>query len=208
MQKLLGLIDKAKAGDEASKNELFLALGADGRAKGAMRNLYRGAACLEFGDIEAEFWRGVLLGLALVKRDIGDPIAHLIQRGVWQVKTAMREELSKKVLQRCLDCGRTNGKYSKGRKCSKCGNDTENVYRLEPYDHAQDGRSYLDSVAWVQTLDIRNRLQARQQAVFDALLRAFKEDPESPVSAAAKALGISRQRLHQHLNKIRLSVQS
>lgn len=203
MSEIRQLLTEALQGKQESREKLFVVLRRDGRARGAIRNLSRNAACMEVADVESEFWRGVLLGLGVVREDIGDPVAHLIQRGVWQVKTAMREELSRKIVQKCIMCGKINGSYDYGRRCKACGGSVENLYRLEPYEQLEDTRSYLDSVASVWVTEIKHLLHGRQREVFESLLDALHENPETPVASAAKATGMSRQRFHQHLKKIR-----
>lgn len=158
---------------------------------------------LEREDVEAEFWRGVLVGLASVRMDMGDPIAHLVQRGVWQVKSVIREEIGRKVVQSCSACGRTNGKYDYRRLCAFCGAKCENVYRMEADDSLDETQSYVEDIASLTLSDVRNRLNPKQNQVLEALLGALYEEPESPMSAAARTLNMSRQRLHKHLDRIR-----
>lgn len=196
----------AKAGDKEARDKIVRHLMADPRTRGAVYNLRKRSPSLEGDDVDAVFWLGVLVGLDHVKHDIGDPMAYLVQRGVWQVKSAVREELSRKVVQQCSSCGHFNGKYDYNRRCFRCGEATENVFRLETEDIMDESRSYLDSVASVTVDMVKAHLSEGQVRVLEALLDAHYQAPESPVNGAAKTLGISRQRVHQHLAKIRAAV--
>lgn len=199
-------LTKAREGDLVAREKIIRQLMADPRTRGAVYNLRKRGGCLEAEDVEAEFWRGVLIGLDFVRHDIGDPMAHLVQRGVWQVKSAVREEIGRRVVQHCSTCGKLNGKYNYARVCSTCGGAVENVQRMEPDDDLDERQPYLESIANV-TLDVvRMRLSDGQRRVFEALLSAHYDDPESPVVGAARTLGISRQRMHQHIGKIRRAV--
>ncbi len=205
MSEALGLLRRAKKGDPEAKEVLFRSLMKDGRAKAAMRGSYRGAACMEFGDIQGEFWLGVLAGLSKVREDVGDPVAHLVQRGVWQVKTAMREELERKIVQQCIICREQNRRYSYDRKCERCGETCENVYRLV-MEEESDAKSYLDSIADSSLAIVRASLPANQVRVLNALLVAHHTHPESPIVRAAELLGVSRQRIHQLIQRIQDAV--
>lgn len=199
----LGLLQRAKdEKDGQAREELFARLRRDGRTKTALRGMWRGAACMDFEDIEGEFWLGVLASLPKVQAGIGDPVSHLIQRGIWQVKSAMREELNRKVVQECTACGKSNGTYAYDRRCQRCGQDCENTYRLVPED-ALDSHSYLDSVADVTIAVMRRGLAVNQLRVLDALLSAYYTHPEAPIAQVAVLLKVSRQRVHQLIEKLK-----
>lgn len=170
--------------------------------KGVLYNLSKTSSFLDKDDIEGEFWYGVLKALPKVK-NIGNPIAHLIQMGVWQVKSAIREELNRNIIQECLICGKHNTKYSYDRRCKNCNESVENIYRNMPHDELSDARIYLDSISKIEIDSMRIFLNKNEAKIVDALLLSCSENPESPIIHASKILKISRQRIHQMIQKIR-----
>lgn len=197
------LLKLAKTGDLVARGKIIKQLMADPRTRGAVYNLRKRSPALDGDDVDAVFWLGVLVGLDHVKHDIGDPMAYLVQRGVWQVKSAVREELGRKVVQHCSHCGQINGRYVYSRQCTKCGSAVENVSRLEPEDSMDEQISYLESVASITIDMLKSHLSDHQTKIIEVLLDAHYTTPESPIVGAAKKLGISRQRMHQHLGRIR-----
>lgn len=146
--------------------------------------------------MNAEFWRGVLIGMKTVKADIGDPIAHLIQHGVWQVKSVIRHELAKRVTQSCATCCKLNTKYSYKRLCETCGGNVENVYRIQPMEN-EDMAEYVRDIASTSVEELKSKADAKFHRLIEAIYDGCEvcEEPESPMSYAANKLGVSKQRV-------------
>lgn len=189
-----------------NKQRLLYQMYNDNGIKCVLFKLGKTASFLDKSDIEGEFWHGVLKALPKVK-NIGNPVAHLIQMGVWQVKSAIREELNRNIVQECLNCGNHNSKYSYNRTCKICFESVENIYRNKPHDEISDARVYLDSIAGIEIDSVRLFLNKNEIRVLDALLISCSENPESPIIHASKLLNISRQRIHQMIKKIRDTLQ-
>lgn len=200
------IVERMDKIEEEYKSQLLYKLQINAGIQGVIHNLSKTASFLDKQDIEGEFWHGVLKALPKVK-NIGNPIAHLIQMGVWQVKSAIREELNRNIVQECLLCGGQNTKYSYNRKCKKCDESVENIYRNTPHDESSDARMYLDSISKIEVESIRIFLNKNEIRVLDALLVSCNENPESPIIYASKLLNISRQRIHQMIKKIRDTLQ-
>lgn len=186
---------------------LVINVGRRSARSGILRKLGYNAACMEKDDVEAEFWRGVVMGLRSVRTDWGDAVAYLIQRGVWQVKSTIRAEITRRILQSCNECNHVNGTYSYDRRCEECGANVENTYRaVELTDVFQD--EYTSSIARMHVESLRTVLSPHRHRVFDAVYEACVFGEEHPVSAAARKLGISKQRISLVLSKIRKELPS
>jgi hypothetical protein len=82
------IVERMDKIEEEYKSQLLYKLQINAGVQGVIHNLSKTASFLDKQDIEGEFWHGVLKALPKVK-NIGNPIAHLIQMGVWQVKSAI-----------------------------------------------------------------------------------------------------------------------
>lgn len=200
------LLNNVRRGDLDSRNQLYRILESDQRVQRTVRSLSYEASCVESDDVHAEFWRGVLLGMDIVRHDLGDPVLHLIKRGVWQVKSVVRRELRLKIVQICIACSHINDSYSYRRTCSRCGMSVENLARCVDVADHDFNDEYLSDVASVTAVQVTGKVSPRQRAILDAILACCVSGSTNPQADAARILGISRQRVDQHVKKLRVSL--
>ena len=171
-----------------------------------LRSLCFKDSVLERDDVQAEFWRGVLVGMDKVKHNIGDPVSHLIQRGVWQVKSVVKSEISRQIVQYCSHCCAMNDSYSYRRACNKCGGSVENMGRLVELEDYAASHEYVHNIGTVMMIKVVGALSETQKIVLERIVQLCVDGSHDPAVDAARSLGISRQRVHQHIQKIRPKV--
>lgn len=196
------LLESAKSGDRRAQSQLFRVLMSDVRVGRAIRSLTYEKSVLEKDDVKAEFWVGVLRGIPVVNHDMGDPVLHLIQRGVWQVKSVVRVELGKRIVQTCMACHKLNSTYNFERKCNSCSGPVENVGRHEGLGELDfpDRRTQTDRRTHVC---VNKALSPTQERVLELLLQACLDHSEHPQADIARVMGVSRQRIQQQIDKVR-----
>lgn len=197
------LIESAKRGDKVALVRLFQILQTDKRVIRTVRSLSYDKSVLDKEDAKAEFWRGVLQGVAVVRHDMGDPVLHLVQRGIWQVKSIVKHELNKNIVQYCERCRRINSQYSFIRVCEKCTSSVENISRAEDCDVDVPAMQYIDRIASVTNVEVKGILSPNQLHILELLIQACLDDSDHPQADIARALGISRERVRQQMEKIR-----
>lgn len=72
----------------------------------------------DYGDIVGIFNEGLMMGLEAMNLNIGDPMEYLIYRGYAYMRTQVRNECNRSILQECSGCGKIRP-FRSG-KCS-CG---------------------------------------------------------------------------------------
>lgn len=197
------LLEDVRKGDLSARNQLFRMLQQDQRVNRTIRSLIFERAVVEPEDIKSEFWRGVLQGMACVRHDVGDPVLHLVQRGVWQVKSIVKSEIGKRIVQTCTRCGRINVKYSYSRICKVCKAPTQNDTRHSDITDHDSAAEYVDSIAHHTTVNLTRTVTPSQYRVLELLIQACIDGSNRPQVDVARILGISRMRVGQQLNKIR-----
>lgn len=187
-----------------ARDGLYRLMSASHRLKSLVKRLSYNAACMDKDDVNAEFWKGVIVGMDHVKSDIGDPVAHLVQRGVWQVKSIIRSELAKKVTQQCQSCRSFNIKYNYKRICASCGGNVENVYRSQPMED-EDVADYVKDVASMSVDDLKTSVNPKFGRLIESIYEGCTKcaHNESPLSYAAKSLGVSKQRVSFLMRQMR-----
>ncbi len=197
------LLESIRQNDQDARNQLFRSLNLDKRVRRTIQSLTYDKSVLEPDDVKAEFWRGVLKGVAVVRYDIGDPVLHLIKRGVWQVKSVVRTELNKRVVQYCTRCGRFNGVYSFKRVCIKCGAIVENQSRHSDIDDLHNSLEDVDSNLHNQCIRVTKKVSPAQQRILELLVQACIDGSNHPQSDISRILGVSRVRVHQQIEKLK-----
>lgn len=194
---MLDLLKKASQGCENARNQLYQHLNADPRIKRTIRSLSYNKSIIEPEDIRAEFWLGVMKGLGIVKNECGDPIMHLIKRGVWQVQSIVRKELRAKIMQVCIKCGNTNKNYSYKRKCEYCSNDVTHESRYEDIGLHDFSIDYLSSIGSNTTIMLASKISPNQLHILELLIQACLDGAEHPIVEVARIVNISRERVRQ-----------
>ncbi len=198
------LVREVAQGKNQSKSDLYCLMSNSPQTRAIIRKLSYNTACIDKDDIEAEFWLGVVKGMESVNPLIGDPIAHLIQHGVWQVKSIIRTEITKRIYQFCQKCCDVNKKYSYSRICDKCGDSVENMYRIQPIEN-EDMTEYVRDIGSISVDEIRSKTDKKFHALIDAIYEGCKkyDGSQSPIMHAAGKLGVSKQRISFLLNQMR-----
>jgi hypothetical protein len=83
----LQLIPSAQRCDQSARAKLVMFL--DERYGWMLAKLYSGDPMLSREDIHSEFLEGIIGGIPKVKMEVGDPLFHLAQRGLWKAKAAV-----------------------------------------------------------------------------------------------------------------------
>lgn len=201
------LLQKVTEGDDIARNLLCQNLMADKRVGKTINALTYRNSVVEADDVKGEFWRGVAMGFSTIRHDIGDPILHLIQRGIWQVKSTVRQELQKRIIQLCGECGRFNKKYAFTRRCTHCNGSVENVHRETSFQGVDIADIYLDRISTLSSVGVTGRISQAQRRIIRNLVEQINEGVRFPALATAKALGISKQRVHQQIKILRSYVE-
>lgn len=200
------LIQDVKEGNLEARHQLYRILERDKRAKAAIHRLSYEHSVLDRDDVRGEFWRGVALGMEVVKHDIGDPVLHLIQRGVWQVMSVVKHELRSRVMQSCLACGRNNSEYSYSRTCNVCTGPVENTGRYMDIADHDFAVEYLDNVSKVTSVSVTGPISTQQKRILEVLIQCCLQGSQHPASDASRILGICRERVRQHIAKLQPKV--
>lgn len=56
-------------------------------------------------DQMSRFMQGLFYGLCSVQWDRGDPIAYMVNKGLWVVRTYQYRAMGKRIIRRCATCG-------------------------------------------------------------------------------------------------------
>lgn len=96
----LALIPRAQERDPVALTELLSYI--DQRYGWMIAKLYSSDPMLSREDIYAEFLEGVVGGIPIVSMDIGNPLFHLAQRGLWNAKSAVESAKKYQYLPRRL----------------------------------------------------------------------------------------------------------
>lgn len=104
---------------EETKENMLAKLMASDRYKQALGGLHkythpRG----DYGDLVGIFNEGIMMGMESVNLKVGDPLEYLIYRGYAYMRSQIRNECNKTMLEECTSCG-TIRPY-RGTRC-KCG---------------------------------------------------------------------------------------
>lgn len=198
------LVREVAQGKDQSRTDLYQLLSNSPQIRAVIRRLSYNTACIDKDDIDAEFWAGVVRGMDTVNPKIGDPIAHLIQHGVWQVKSIVRTEITKRIYQFCSVCCDMNKKYSYSRICDKCGGNVENMYRIQPLEN-EDLTEYIRDIGSITVDEIKGKTDKKFHALIDAIYDGCKncDESKSPLIYAASKMGVSKQRVSFLLNQMR-----
>ena len=196
------LLRDVRQGDLGARSQLYQSLKQDNRVNRTIRSLTYKHSCIESDDIKAEFWHGVIKGMNVIRSDIGDPILHLIKRGIWQVKSVVRQELNKKIVQYCSNCGGINGSYSFAKICQKCGNHVDNMGRyiaIDEHDFQKEDHEFYK----VTIIHVTKSITKSQQSVLEIIVQCCVDGVEHPRTQCSRILGISKERVRQQLEKIK-----
>jgi hypothetical protein len=186
-------------------NPLFTQLRHDRRTKNAIRGLIKRCYLLDPDDIEAEFWVGVIKGLEAVDIKIGDPLLYLIKYGMWNVRSAMRKELNKNIIQRCNHCGHQDNQYIYSKLCIICNTNMHSEIRYSSIDGLEipiDEDKKEESL-----IHLKVQLTPQQIKALNALIRACNAGSTQPLTDAANELGISRPMMTKHVRTFRNNIE-
>lgn len=148
-------------------------------------------------DLQGEFHIGVMQGLPRVKK-IGDPMAYLAQSGMWRVRSALRNALKQTAQQRCI-CGHVRT-FDYDRACKACSvkGNHETVVRFEKFP--EDFQLAVDEIAVVMATSSILK-QFEEGSMKSQVVRLIMAG--CPKENLAEVLGVSRQRIHVLLNRIK-----
>jgi len=138
-----------------------------------------------------------------VRHDLGDPIMHLIQRGVWQVKSVVKAELNRRIAQHCSQCGRINGRYNFSHLCKKCKAPVENVSRNVDIGDRDFIREELCGESDSTVVIVSRNLTSAQRRILELLIQSMVDGSDHPQSSISRILGISKQRVSQQIEKMK-----
>lgn len=205
------LIAMAQGGDEQARTELIKRLRKNGAMKQLSRYLYRNRL-LEPDEVRGEFWLGIARGLNQVKYDIGNPLQYLIQRGLWQVQSALRRMIGKGVFYRCGECGYEGRLRKIPCKCHRCGADADTYQREIPFGQVPE--IHIEKTTTSIRIDIekfRLKLSPKENEVMTLLLSGLHKGAERGyMRKIAELMGTTpqcvnirlkniRKKLHQHM---------
>ena len=200
------LIEQAQNGDQEAKSSLIEAMLRDKCMRRLNRYLYRNRL-LSPDDTKGEFWLGVVQAMATVKYDIGDPLQYLAQRGIWQVREALRNAISRGVRYECNTCGH-KGRYRRRTneiRCGRCNGTDLESRQIEIV--LQDKVSVDARTAMAQRMDIadfKTILTPREAEVLEAILTNFDRDnSKNYLKDVAGHMNVSPQCVVQYLKRIR-----
>ena len=94
----------------------------------------------EYGDLVGIFNEGLMMGLESVDLDKGDPMEYLIYRGYAYMRTQIRNECNKTMIEECTSCGKL--RPFRGGKCT-CGNNEFHLHSRMIYIVVQDGEAMI-----------------------------------------------------------------
>lgn len=104
---------------EETKKTLLDRLMASDRYKKALGGIHKYSHPRgDYDDLVGIFNEGLMMGLESVNLKVGDPMEYLIYRGYAYMRTQIRNECNKTMLEECVNCG--NIRPFRGGKC-KCG---------------------------------------------------------------------------------------
>jgi len=160
---------------------------------------YSQNSILSYDDVSGEFNVGLADGINKVRADIGNPKDYLINKGLWQVRHAIRKELKRKVIQRCA-CGHSVSIQHRG-ICPKCGNKAETQNRTQELldVHGQDDHEIID--VHIQLRMFVHQLNGRKREICEMMLNGV--DGDSYLKAIATKLKCSPVAVAIHVKKLR-----
>ena len=199
------LIAKAQNGDEIARTKLIHTLNDNGAMKQLSKYLYLNRL-LEPDDVRAEFWFGVAKAIPQVKSEIGNPIQYLIKRGIWQVRSALRQAISKDVFYRCPECGtvaplrRTTDKM----ECRKCGSEDLMTWERKATSIIPHKPVEVHKTITIDIDGFKMTLTVQEKRVFELIEQGIDRDNSNNyLREIGDALKVSPQCVTIYLRKIR-----
>ena len=227
---IVDIIEKAKRGDGAAKNQLVKLIQDNGYVHSISRYLYTNRL-LEPDDVQSEFWMGVILALPKVNTAIGDPLYYLTWRGVNRVKSQLRKKIGKGVQAQCNECGWVGRLYRKDNsyECRKCGSkelttrqkeinltsltsqsmkdNEEDKSFIDLHIHLSPPQLEIDTKIDMEYL--KSKLSSRELHVFILITEENinRDHEQNYLLTIANKLGISPQCVCAYLKKIQSKMQ-
>ena len=210
MAELREVIRKAQAGDEWAKDTLVKLLEDNGAMQQLARYLYRNRL-LEPSDVKGEFWLGVAQGMLKVKYNIGNPLQYLIQRGIWQVRTALRRAINRGVIWYCKECSfsgqlrrMTDRDILDVARCPKCGGEVGSHEKFTPLKNDHWKVKQETRLMRLDLDKLKTTFTVHERKVFELIEQGHDRDnSKNYLKDIAKELRVTPQNVNYHLRKIR-----
>lgn len=189
----LTLIPRAKQGDQSALAELVMFL--DKRYSWMIAKLYSGDPMLSREDIHSEFLKGILGGVPIVSLEVGNPLFHLAQRGLWEAKSAVESAKKYQLLPQ------SHGRVQEGQREGEWDGDyLADRTQIDPADIVVQ-RHFAQHVTRVLSLA---DLSGNEKKAFLLILSGQLGDPCEMGwnKTLADALGVSPQRASQITAKL------
>lgn len=116
----------------------------------------------DYEDIVGIFNLGVMQALQVVSSNRGNPMEYLIFRGYAYVRSQLRNECNKTLLEQCTKCGTT--RPYRGTKC-KCGNKSFHLYARIVNMSSDDGEITVPHTLYPS--DFRKTCKGRAKSFVD-----------------------------------------
>ncbi|KIL38007.1 hypothetical protein SD70_29360 [Gordoniibacillus kamchatkensis] len=157
-------------------------------------------------DIRQAFLIGCYAGIMKARLNIGDPLAFILNKGLWAVADVIRRDGQKELQQECSGChatskpNRVHGRYV----CRRCESDQVELRRrviphaetIEVTGHNQDDRLTVQ--------EFHDQLTGCKRDVFDLIMRGYDRDNcRNYLKEIGQILGISAANANLRLQQIR-----
>ena len=156
------------------------------------------------GDLESEYWFGVVIGLGKVNLEIGNPFLYLTEQGRYRVLGFMRSEMKRGIRQVCLNCSHISN-MQHGMICGKCH--SENVQTMTINRLIDLPGDLNDELAYGELRDfVISIFSGRKREILELLLDYDEYQPggsNNYMKSIATKLGISAPAVAKHIKNIR-----
>jgi len=220
-EQAMGLLVDAQSGNKFAQEDLIVLI----RDKYMMRRVSRYInknRQVDNEDIKQEFLIGVGSAIQTAKMDIGDPIEHIIAKGIYSVRSYFRSMIVKGTIQVCDDCGnksRVNRIAPGVYQCKKCGSLHVTVSEINDhnetlFDTMKEESFEEDLIAELRVSDFKSTLTpgTNVHTLYELLIEKCidRDNPlvKNYISEIAKEMGgTSNQNVVQCLKKLKKRLQ-
>ncbi|WP_199615044.1 hypothetical protein [Paenibacillus alkalitolerans] len=206
-QRLIELAQRKGPEGKAAANELLYYIAEEHRDRKLQRYFAPGMSYADRDDIRQVFLIGCYQAILEARLDIGDPMAFILNKGLWAVADAIRREGKKELQQECSNCqtvsrpNRVRGQYV----CRRCGSQAGLLRRVIPHSETIEGAGCHQEDR-LTIKDFRDQLTGRKRDVFDLIMLGYDQNNcRNFLKEIGQILNISSANVSLRLNQIRVA---